>query len=93
MFRDIPKVVAHHYKEGNLNYPMIIYISLVHIVAVLGLFALPRCSKETLVFAFTLWPIRYVALQACICENCCQYEYLSHTNLSLVSFTVAWVLQ
>jgi len=61
MVRDIPKVIHHHYKEGNLNYPMIIYISLVHTVAVAGLFAIPRCSYETLLWAFILWPIRYVA--------------------------------
>ncbi len=58
MFRNIPKVAYDHYKEGNLNYPMIIYVSLVHIVAVAGLFALPKCSKETLLWAFILWPIR-----------------------------------
>lgn len=58
MFRNIPKVAYDHYKEGNLNYPMIIYVSLVHIVAVAGLFALPKCSKETLFWAFILWPIR-----------------------------------
>jgi hypothetical protein len=67
MFRDIPKVVAHHYKEGNLNYPTILYISLVHIVAVMGLFAVPRCSKETLLFAFILWPIRYVVPLSALC--------------------------
>lgn len=60
MFRDIPKLAADHYKEGNLNYPMIIYISLVHIVAIAGIFAVPKCSYETLLWAFILWPIRYV---------------------------------
>ena len=60
MFRDIPKLVYHHYKEGNLNYPMIVYISLVHIVGVMGLFTIPSCKKETLIWAFLLWPIRYV---------------------------------
>jgi uncharacterized membrane protein YfcA len=60
MFRDIPKLVSHHYKEGNINWPMGIYISLVHIVAVVGIFRLTECSKETLMWAFLLWPIRYV---------------------------------
>jgi len=58
MFRDVPGLVAHHYKEGNFNWPMIIYISFVHIVAALGLFAVPQCSKETLLWAFVLWPVR-----------------------------------
>lgn len=60
MFRDIPKVISYHWKEGNLNWPMIIYISLVHTVAACGLFKITNCSYETLLWAFCLWPIRYV---------------------------------
>jgi len=60
MFIDIPKVITYHYKEGNLNWPMIVYISLVHIVAVMGLTKILACSAETLLWAFILWPIRYV---------------------------------
>ena len=56
--REIHDNVVFHYKEGNLNYPMIIYISLVHIVAFVGLFKVPQCSYETLLWAFALWPIR-----------------------------------
>lgn len=52
--------VAFHYKEGNFNWPMIIYVGLVHIVATVGLFTIPKCSAETLFWAFILWPIRYV---------------------------------
>lgn len=58
--REIPSVISYHYKEGNLNWPMIIYISLVHTAAVGGLFRLTECSYETLMWAFVLWPIRYV---------------------------------
>lgn len=54
---EILDTMAYHYKHGNLNYPMIIYITLVHIVAVMGLLAVPQCSKETLMWAFALWPI------------------------------------
>jgi stearoyl-CoA desaturase (delta-9 desaturase) len=57
MVRDIPKVVSHHYKQKQLNYPMMIYISLVHATAAVGLFKLTKCSAETLLFAFLLWPI------------------------------------
>jgi hypothetical protein len=60
MFRDIPKVVSYHYKEGNFNWPMIIYISFVHSMALGGVMKLTQCSPETLIWAFLLWPIRYV---------------------------------
>ena len=54
------KTVARHYKEGNLNWPMIIYIALAHAAALIGLFTLRDCNKYTLLWAFILWPIRYV---------------------------------
>mmetsp|Transcript_37128 Transcript_37128/g.41004 ORF Transcript_37128/g.41004 Transcript_37128/m.41004 type:complete len:330 (-) Transcript_37128:377-1366(-) len=47
----------YHYKNGNLNYPMGIYISIVHIVAFAGLFYVPKCSAATFLWAFILWPI------------------------------------
>lgn len=58
MFRDIPKTISYHYREGNFNWPMIIYISLVHVTAFVGLLKIPQCSAETLLWAFILWPIR-----------------------------------
>lgn len=57
MFRDIPSVISHHHHGTGLNFPMLIYISLVHIVALVGVFNLPKCSAETLIWAFILWPI------------------------------------
>jgi len=57
MFRDIPSLISGHYKAGNMNWPSIIYISLVHTVAVVGLTKLTACSLETLLWAFVLWPI------------------------------------
>jgi hypothetical protein len=62
MVRDIPKVVSHHYREGNFNWPMIIYISFVHTTALYGIMKVPQCSVETLFWAFILWPIRYECL-------------------------------
>lgn len=54
---DSIKTVTRHYKEGNLNWPMIIYISLAHMAALIGVFTLPKCSNYTLLWAFILWPI------------------------------------
>jgi stearoyl-CoA desaturase (Delta-9 desaturase) len=57
-FSELPKLVAFHYGEGNLNYPMIVYITLVHLVAIAGLLKIPSASADTLIWAFLLWPIR-----------------------------------
>jgi len=57
MFREIPSVISYHHNGAGLNWPMLIYIGLVHTVAVVGLFTLPKCSAETLIWAFILWPI------------------------------------
>lgn len=59
---DAYKTVVRHYKEGNLNWPMIIYISLAHIAAVIGLLSIGHCSKYTLLWAFILWPISGVGI-------------------------------
>jgi stearoyl-CoA desaturase (delta-9 desaturase) len=58
MFREIPSVISYHWKNKSLNWPMIIYISLAHAVAIAGAIRVPQCSAETLIFAFLLWPIR-----------------------------------
>eukprot|EP01035_Chromulina_nebulosa_P020510 gene20510-26604_t len=47
----------YHFKEGNLNWPMVIYITLAHVAAIVGLFTIPYCDKYTLLWAFILWPI------------------------------------
>ena len=60
MFMEIPGLVKHHWKEGNFNWPMIIYVSLVHCTALVGVAKITSCSIETLLWAFLLWPIRYV---------------------------------
>ena len=58
MVRDIPSLVVNHYKEGNVNWPMLIYISLVHITAMAGLVAAFQSDAKTLMWAFILWPVR-----------------------------------
>lgn len=57
MIQDIIKTATRHYKEGNLNWPMIIYLSLAHIGAIVGLFTIPYCKPLILFWAFILWPI------------------------------------
>jgi hypothetical protein len=65
MFRDIPKVISYHYKEGNFNWPMIIYITFVHTTALIGVLKLAQCTPQTLLWAFLLWPTRYVSQHLC----------------------------
>jgi hypothetical protein len=57
--KEIPGNMSYHYKHGNINWPMAIYITLVHFVALMGVLAIPSCKAETLLFAFLLWPLRY----------------------------------
>jgi len=54
--------VLRHYREGNLNWPMIIYISLAHVAAIVGLFTIRHCHPWTLLWAFMLWPISGVGI-------------------------------
>jgi len=57
MFSDIPSLITYHWKQQSYNFPMIIYISFAHYLAIKGLFHIADCTKETLFFAFMLWPI------------------------------------
>lgn len=54
---DSIKCVAKHYKENNLNWPMVIYLSLAHVAGVIGLLSLQYCHRYTLLWTFALWPI------------------------------------
>lgn len=67
MFRDIPKLVSQHWKEGNFNWPMIVYISLVHIVAVIGLLTVPKASRDTAVGIYTLADKVRCTMQSGLC--------------------------
>ena len=58
--QSILQTCVYHYQQGNVNWPMLIYLTLVHVVAVVGVTKLGQCSAETLLWAFLLWPIRYV---------------------------------
>ena len=77
------KTVTRHYKEGNLNWPMIIYITLAHIAGLIGLFTIGQCHKYTLLWAFILWPIRsVVTVISCvnilktICELYLKWDFI-----------------
>ena len=54
----VAATVVKHYKAGDLNWPMIIYITLAHVAGIIGLLTIPSCDKYTLLWAFILWPIR-----------------------------------
>ena len=55
---------AKHYRQGTLNYPMGIYITLCHYWALLGLARVPRCMLPTLLWAYVLWPITGLGITA-----------------------------
>ena len=50
--------------KNNLNIPMIIYISLVHLAATYGIACIPHCHINTLLWAFALWPISGLGITA-----------------------------
>jgi len=62
MVSECISTVVRHYKEGTLNWPMIIYISLAHVAAVVGLFTISQCHTYTLLWAFILWPISGIGI-------------------------------
>lgn len=64
MIMDAIKTIIRHYKEGNLNWPMIIYITLVHVAAIAGLCHLNVAKNYTLLWAFILWPISGLGITA-----------------------------
>ena len=42
------ETIAFHYKNKNINYPMLVFITLAHVAAVIGLFTITSCSVWTL---------------------------------------------
>jgi len=62
MVRDVPSVISYHWKEKNYNPPMIVFVTLVHVMAVVGLLRVNRCSNETLLWAFITWPISGIGI-------------------------------
>jgi stearoyl-CoA desaturase (delta-9 desaturase) len=56
------EIVVNHYREKNLNWPMIIYLILTHMAALIGILSIHNCRKYTLLWAFVLWPITGLAI-------------------------------
>ena len=57
MIKSTLSTLKHHYAAGNMNWPMSIYITLVHILAITGISYCFIAKSETLLWAFILWPI------------------------------------
>ena len=56
MWMGIPSLVKHHWKEGNYNWFMVIYISICHIMAGIGAVKyLPLASANTLMMCYFLY--------------------------------------
>lgn len=62
--KEVWDTTVYHYKEGNMNWPMIIYLALTHIAAVVGLLRIPDCKWQTWLEAFILWPITGLGITA-----------------------------
>lgn len=60
----VMEVIIRHYKAGDLNWPMIIYMLFVHTTAVFGLFSVGKVQWQTLLWAFALWPISGLGVTA-----------------------------
>lgn len=67
--------VSRHYKENNLNWPMIIYTLLAHVAAVIGLFSLHKCHPYTLLWTFVLWPITGIGITGGVHRLWCHRSY------------------
>ncbi|CAM9875825.1 unnamed protein product, partial [Discosporangium mesarthrocarpum] len=57
LVKDSVEAIVYHWKNKSINWPMAIYITLVHIAAGVGVATVPSCKWQTLLLAFTLWPI------------------------------------
>jgi len=62
--RNWVKHTVYHYRAGNINWPMGLYITLVHYWATWGLRRLHVVSSQTLLWAFILWPISGLGITA-----------------------------
>lgn len=57
LVKDTVEAIVYHWKNKSINWPMAIYITLVHVAAVVGAMTIVECKWQTLLLAFILWPI------------------------------------
>lgn len=57
LIKDAVETVVYHWKNKSINWPMAIFITLVHMAAVLGFCTIQDCKWQTCLLAFILWPI------------------------------------
>lgn len=84
MVRDIPNVVGHHWRERTFNWPMIIYVTLVHSTALYGIAKLSQCTTQTLLWAFILWPISGFGITVGVHRLWSHRSYEAHALLRFV---------
>lgn len=53
------RAAGSHWKAGSINWPMCLYLSLVHMAFGVGIATIASCKWQTLALAFVLWFIRY----------------------------------
>ena len=56
--------MIRHVKAGNINWPMSIYILLVHLAGCIGVFHIPYCSKYTLLLSMFFFFISELGITA-----------------------------
>jgi len=83
LINDTIDAISYHYKEGNLNWPMIVYISFVHFTAALGLKAAFDVQWQTLLWAFILWPISGTGITAGVHRLWAHRSYDAHWSVRL----------
>src|SRR5210317_522144 len=85
-FANIPAVMRYHYKEGNMNLPMIMRMVLLHAIAAKGAHSVSECSIDTIFWATILSPIRSVEINqenqfvrkqnlTCLLPNSCHAQW------------------
>jgi len=57
VMKDSIDACVYNIKEGNVNWFMSTYLTLVHVAAAVGIWSIPSCTWQTLLFAFLLWPL------------------------------------
>lgn len=58
------EVARHHWERGSLNFPMGIYVTLVHVLAIAALPYIPHAKKETILWSFALWVMSGLGITA-----------------------------